>query len=881
LVMPNPLMLASGPLSSYFNAPVAWEFVGYTLYTYDWMLFDDYLPKPLQCECGKPLTRDGFSKCVRVVRSALGLAPALCKYAVYRCRGCAKAADGAESSSYTALDAFIYDQLPQLLRAAFPLVVASKRTVLAASSADAITALRCSGLAFTALESCGKEVDTTRLARAELGCLLLAEHERNTLKRPSPLPYAPLARRQLLVNAVSANIATRVVVKVQAQRDAVQQASFKRAARHANSLSYDMTHPFGANKTESGGIVLLHVMSHSREMLVGCLLESKKLGPVVTILEELCALGKVKAIWSDNMKAEAARLIEKLGDGIYYLTDTFHLLMLLYDELKDSPMRATFMRNLSECFFELCEEDVISKTERMFREGKSQTDIAAFFDDWAAVTKSGEVRRMLRKPNDIIEAVAKLIMEQAGNQLFKPGFLETWANVRASIEHYVFEPPNVPLYVNVGTPEKPKWIVLRGTSLLESFHHFLDNAGVGDFNETTGHAIYMELLTRWNHMQKINTLQRGLIPELFDLLVMDAIVAAYSKVEVGFSFDTHPLRGHVVLGQDADDGLKLTKSGMHGVPLGSSSSAAFDLFVASHQNSEQPWMPPTALRVPPLMRRVPGAMLSAALEPRALNRDSRDLALLLAKSGLFCKGTESKSKWSESSGTRLTAFWLLVYRGVGKAFRLDDLALSYNFCAYEAQGEVRLARFRNLPDSEPVLISAFSRTWDARKLWPASPTHIKEVLETYAAAVAKNQLVQSHVDVPVATVPATAVLVRETPPPPPQPPPPVAVAAPAEAAPAGAATVDAAATSKKPRFSCEFCEGKHAETSKCAFYLYFAAMESKDEDVRKRAPIDVVRMRLPSGAWENRQQALRRTWRSVEQQLKDEHKELYDRWYTP
>jgi len=39
-----------------------------------------------------------------------------------------------------------------------------------------------------------------------------------------------------------------------------------------------------------------------------------------------------------------------------------------------------------------------------------------------------------------------------------------------------------------------------------------------------------------------------------------------------------------------------------------------------------------------------------------------------------------------------------------------------------------------------------------------------------------------------------------------------------------------------------------------------------------------------SGAWENRQQALRRMWggdAGVEQQLKDKHKELYDRWYAP
>ena len=125
--------------------------------------------------------------------------------------------------------------------------------------------------------------------------------------------------------------------------------------------------------------------------------------------------------------------------------------------------------------------------------------------------------------------------ELDGGQLFRSQFDSKIDATYESISNYVSRDMEGEItFLNVGTVERPKWLVCRGTNIVERLHRELNALNLSRFSEPVGNALYVWACFRFSFSNLISRAKLDLLPSVLDLSLMDDVALIQSVSFLSF-----------------------------------------------------------------------------------------------------------------------------------------------------------------------------------------------------------------------------------------------------------------------------------------------------------------------------------------------------------
>jgi hypothetical protein len=244
---------------------------------------------------------------------------------------------------------------------------------------------------------------------------------------------------------------------------------------------------------------LFTVMNEYAEVIAFYFCDTKSLNELSTELNLLNERlnGEVRAIWTDNPRGDSAFLKNTFGEDVIVKRDLFHVLQDYYKMCFKHPMREMFMSELSDCFFSYDADDILKRIDEDVRlRGLIREELCVKPPRYW----KGRVRRYVVNEEEIENHLEKVLARYWHRGFFKVNMGKTHASIITQLKNgWLTDPPNETCFINIGTIETPKYITIRGTSQLESFHSKIRSILHGP---TTSrhllHALVFDFIYRWN-----------------------------------------------------------------------------------------------------------------------------------------------------------------------------------------------------------------------------------------------------------------------------------------------------------------------------------------------------------------------------------------------
>lgn len=517
--------------------------------------FETFYPQfshDLRCECGAVLTRNGFTTYCRVERGfTIGNAY---QPVDYRCNKCPLAAEGNQSKSYTSLSEHVIAQLNPVVRSELDILVGGNGFLVSRQTVTLLQSLVMSGNSLENIEKASSQVIQTELAYKEKARLeiILAQ------KREGSVSISRVSEKTSLTEWYSPFILTSAIVQSiilwQFQRcEPIMQASFFESAVGHNVFQMDGCFPFGNGSTQQGVVSLHHVMNMDGEVVAGLGVTTKSpkefVQPFTAIKEiKLSRNDKnpVRVLYTDNPAVDSGVVQEVFGPDCLVRKDVFHVISRIGELIKlNHEDRPSFMKQLSDCFFEYLMQDMEAKRQSMLESGLSLEEVDAIMSDPWKVERMKELRRKVRDGVDVVPMITKLFGKFAGRDLYLKDAFSKYEKMIPTIEKYVGEclDEGIIVWVNIGTPENPSWLVRRGTNMCENLHRFVNKLNLYRFSYELANALYVTGLFMYSHRSRVQRQGRDLLPFVYDIALMNDLVSLQASVKDHIDFP-FILKGH-------------------------------------------------------------------------------------------------------------------------------------------------------------------------------------------------------------------------------------------------------------------------------------------------------------------------------------------------
>lgn len=297
--------------------------------------------------------------------------------------------------------------------------------------------------------------------------------------------------------------------------------------------------------------------------------------------------GKVERIYIDNPDTAGMFFKRIFGDDVEICYDIFHIMDDFHRLLaKNDPQRNEYMSKLSDIFFVVDENDLVKVQAQL--SAKYGQDYVNNLPGYA-YKKMKEVRTYVNDKDAIEENLIQLLQEyncdlnkrsvyndryssteirkffekQIGliqSQYFQQNVLKRIESEHDDVLQPVEEPDDdgyddphddsaehndnddephnlIPIHINVGTDDNPKYITSRSTSQLESAHLYARN-GIGGWStgEKLFHLLNSDKIYRWNiNNRKKRSLKKLKKGTCYDPVLVNDISALLNKLNMEVS----------------------------------------------------------------------------------------------------------------------------------------------------------------------------------------------------------------------------------------------------------------------------------------------------------------------------------------------------------
>ena len=248
--------------------------------------------------------------------------------------------------------------------------------------------------------------------------------------------------------------------------------------------------------------------------------------------------GTIKHLYTDNPWMDKNIFREIFGANLTISKDLFHVMQDLYAPCKKSDLRAAFMGAVSRAFttveqddIELIVKGILLPMEKPLEEGVEAKVRAEVVKNQKKY--SNRLRKYVRDKEEICTALDKAYEQFAWKGCFHEAKMLKRINMVKKLvrEGYMEDKADV-IYYNIGTVERPKYITVRGTGQLESYHRCLRKIFHGVHVPIKAHLLTLDFTTRWN-LKKQKTIRKQEIPsDVYDLELLNRVHRLQSKLNL-------------------------------------------------------------------------------------------------------------------------------------------------------------------------------------------------------------------------------------------------------------------------------------------------------------------------------------------------------------
>jgi hypothetical protein len=270
-------------------------------------------------------------------------------------------------------------------------------------------------------------------------------------------------------------------------------------------------------------------------------------------LEKRLGRGKIKHIYTDNPRQDEKifkDIFEREGEGeeeeckITMSKDLFHVMQELYAPCKKSDLRASFMGYVSRAFTTVEKDDVdlivkgilLSMPQPLNRdaEEKVREEVEANRSKYSC-----RLRKYVREKASICQALDAAFLQFTRKGVFDDAkMFKTIDNIKKLVNAGYLDDKADTLFYNIGTDERPKYITVRGTGHLESFHRCLRKIFTGTHDPIKAHLLTLNFAARWN-LKKHWLIRKQDIPcGVYDIELLNSVHRLQHQLELDSPFYT-------------------------------------------------------------------------------------------------------------------------------------------------------------------------------------------------------------------------------------------------------------------------------------------------------------------------------------------------------
>ena len=398
------------------NEALALDGMSLVVVDYENFFFQDANGLSLTCPCGKKLIRNGWTSYCRIGRG-FGL-DRVFQAVDYVCENCLRPQPGKRTSSFNTLSNEIISQLPSTLRSKLDFVVGGSGYIVNRQALPLLQVLVTSGMSFSQIEKASRSAIETEFARRELSRLKMV---RAQMVKGSVSPQVIIDKENLISWTapfiLTASIACSAFVEESRRTEPYRQSSFAMAAVGENVLQNDGCFPYGNDCSDTGVVMLQNVLNMSGEVVAGFGTFSRSseefLDPYRKIAEYKSLHNDakpIKAVWTDNPKIDESVVKKAFGGDAQVRKDIFHVAAKVNKAARQGHhLRASFVAQVSSCFFEHVQEDLDREAARLKSEGKTEEDVKKLLQSPFFVKNAKNIRTTIRAGKDIAEDLRKVI----------------------------------------------------------------------------------------------------------------------------------------------------------------------------------------------------------------------------------------------------------------------------------------------------------------------------------------------------------------------------------------------------------------------------------------------------------------------------------------